>query len=984
MARFRTRARAVDMLGRQQIAGVPTAISELFKNAHDAYADDVIVDYYRSDRLIVLRDDGFGMTPDEYERRWLVLATESKLVSPGSIPMARAGHAPRAVMGEKGIGRLAVAAIGPQVLILSRAERDGELGELLVSLIHWGVFEVPGVDLDAIEIPTLTLPGGTLPTRDDVATLVDWIQENLDGLSPAPPEDLAARIKAELDDFKGVGPAELNEILDGPSLATGAGTHFFIRPADHLITEDLEAREKGEPSELLRLLIGFTNTMTPDHPTSVLNAEFRDHASAVGYENVVAETEFFTPEEFNKADQRIQGEFDAFGQFRGSLYQFNNESIELVIAFEGVRGKETACGPFTIDVAYMQGERKHTSLDPDGFAAMNRKLRQYGGLYIYRDGIRVLPYGNPDVDFLGFEERRSISASDYFFSYRRMFGVIGISRERNSSLREKAGREGFATNDAYRQFRDMLVNLFYEVAFQYFRETGVHAEYFIAKRAENARLDEARRKAAASRRARKAKVGRDLTEFEEALEAGTFESETAELLRNVEAGLALAVTRPDAASAAAAVTRVEERARAQLADTERKLKIERPRGVLLSAPVLRRYNRYENERVRVLEAIFEPTRQQVEQMVEETVTQHGLAIARQLRLEAAVKSSAERARATARDSRSALTRSAEYARDQALALGRRRFAAVQNAISRFDVELESTDVASSSDEALLQFRSRVERELADLRDTAELSLSSAQAQLDGIVWPQNGEIPSSVLDQVEVLASDLEAATERADDQLELAQLGSAVSVINHEFRQTTQSIRRTLRQLKVWAEANPKLGPAYEELKTSFDHLDGYLTLFTPLQRRLHRTEIEMAGSEIEQFLQDLFVKRLDDADIQLNATGRFREHRVVGFTSTLYPVFVNLVDNATFWLAGYPGERAITLDAGDGWMAVRDTGPGLPIDLGDDVFEARVTTKPGGTGYGLFVAREVLRRDGMELLASPASPDRGAELRIFERRDT
>ena len=36
---FRTRARTVDMLGRQQIAGIPTAISELFKNAHDAYAD---------------------------------------------------------------------------------------------------------------------------------------------------------------------------------------------------------------------------------------------------------------------------------------------------------------------------------------------------------------------------------------------------------------------------------------------------------------------------------------------------------------------------------------------------------------------------------------------------------------------------------------------------------------------------------------------------------------------------------------------------------------------------------------------------------------------------------------------------------------------------------------------------------------------------------------------------------------------------------
>src|SRR5207245_1201249 len=56
MATFRARARALDMLGRQQIAGIPTAISELFKNAHDAYATRVEADYYREAQLFVLRD----------------------------------------------------------------------------------------------------------------------------------------------------------------------------------------------------------------------------------------------------------------------------------------------------------------------------------------------------------------------------------------------------------------------------------------------------------------------------------------------------------------------------------------------------------------------------------------------------------------------------------------------------------------------------------------------------------------------------------------------------------------------------------------------------------------------------------------------------------------------------------------------------------------------------------------------------------------
>jgi len=85
MAKFKTRARAVDMLGRQQIANVSTAISELFKNAHDAYADHAEVDYFRSDNLLVIRDDGIGMTKEDFENRWLVLGTESKYTAQNKV-----------------------------------------------------------------------------------------------------------------------------------------------------------------------------------------------------------------------------------------------------------------------------------------------------------------------------------------------------------------------------------------------------------------------------------------------------------------------------------------------------------------------------------------------------------------------------------------------------------------------------------------------------------------------------------------------------------------------------------------------------------------------------------------------------------------------------------------------------------------------------------------------------------------------------------
>src|SRR5438105_8539764 len=159
MAKFTARARTIDMLGRQQIAGTATAISELFKNAHDAYATRVEVDYYRPDKLFLLRDDGIGMSREEFQDRWLTLGTDSK-VGGGVLPYRPSGQEERPIMGEKGIGRLAIARIGPQVLVMTRARRGELLQDLVVALVNWELFELPGINLDEIEIPVETCPAG--------------------------------------------------------------------------------------------------------------------------------------------------------------------------------------------------------------------------------------------------------------------------------------------------------------------------------------------------------------------------------------------------------------------------------------------------------------------------------------------------------------------------------------------------------------------------------------------------------------------------------------------------------------------------------------------------------------------------------------------------------------------------------------------------------------------------------------------------------
>ena len=71
---MRFAARTVDLLGCQQVAGIPTAFHELFKSAHDAYAIHAEVDYWRRNVLLLLRDYGHGMSRTDFEDRRLSVA----------------------------------------------------------------------------------------------------------------------------------------------------------------------------------------------------------------------------------------------------------------------------------------------------------------------------------------------------------------------------------------------------------------------------------------------------------------------------------------------------------------------------------------------------------------------------------------------------------------------------------------------------------------------------------------------------------------------------------------------------------------------------------------------------------------------------------------------------------------------------------------------------------------------------------------------
>ena len=207
------------------------------------------------------------------------------------------------------------------------------------------------------------------------------------------------------------------------------------------------------------------------------------------------------------------------------------------------------------------------------------------------------------------------------------------------------------------------------------------------------------------------------------------------------------------------------------------------------------------------------------------------------------------------------------------------------------------------------------------------------------------------------------ALRDAADADAELVQLGMALAVVTHEFDAVIRSIRDQLQRLKGWANASPQLRPIYNRISANFEHLDGYLALFTPLQRRLYRNPQKISGSEISKFLEDLFGERLKRHEVTLETTKSFSSHSLIGYPSTFFPVFVNLLDNAIYWLKDKNTPRVIKLDERDGAMLVANNGPKIDPKDKEAIFDLRFSRKPAGRGMGLYISKGTLEKAGFSI---------------------
>lgn len=984
MAQFKTKARALDLLGRQQIAGIPTAINELIKNAHDAYADHFDIDFLRRSNMLILRDDGVGMSKNDFLDRWLTLGTDSKVaVNNNVLPPKDPTKSQRPIMGEKGIGRLAIASIGSQVLILTKAKFDS-CSKIVAAFISWDIFELTGLNIDDVVVPVKEFEG--IPTEEDINLLKDECINSLKALNEK--GKICAtdcqRIVCLISEFN----SNLNEVysvIGGNTFIQDGGTHFFVSPVSDSLVSDIEGDgDSNEATKMEKMLMGFHNTMTPNHPQPTINIAFRDYRHDDGsFVSLLEEKQFFTPEEFEIADHHFIGQFDEFGQFKGTIRIYGEKTYNHIINWRDNHYKETDCGPFSINLAYLQGELKSSRVDVENYGIIRRKGDKYGGLYIYRDNIRILPYGDSDYDFLDIEKNRSKRASTYFFSYRRMFGAIEIADGQHSKLIEKAGREGFIENKAYRQLQAILKNFFWQLAADFFNDKGgtPQSEFYNIRKSEINLYYQALERRDKLAKGKKDKFVRDLDKFFMSLSEHKFEKDCDNLILQFRNELSSLIYMKDADIASQRLIDSEMRTRQALADYRRKVSINPPKGFALTKSIRIDYESYLNEFNILDKNIFKSHFEQIDSLVEEFTNRLKLEVNKRKRLEQAVDLISKEALSINKQKK-------EETIDIVSKVSKKIKELTNELILDLDTQIREVKgqfklLSTKDDFNLVSERMTMEKQIDAIsqRNTEVMDRIIRQFESFYVEKAENGQIVTS--DQIaEATSEELEVLRERLQTDIELSQLGLAVGIVHHEFNGTVNSIRHSISDLKAWSEVNQNLEKVYKNIKINFEHLDGYLNLFTPLNRRLNRRREDISLLDVKTFLIDLFKARLERHQIVFKHTNGFARRKLFGFRSTFYPVFVNIIDNAIYWLkqSDIP-EKVIRLHADDTGVYLSNNGIAIKPQDKERIFEMHFSRKINGRGMGLSISREVLEAEGYSLILDEPRENSTVTFKIFKK---
>ena len=438
---FEPYARLLTMLSEQLIKNEVVALTEVVKNAYDADSPWVKITFEKFDSnmvasknsRIIIEDAGCGMSESTLKNDFINPASAHKKIEKeagNTTPMGRV------YQGEKGIGRFSLFKLGKKITVITKTTEDIKARRLELDL---SIYEDEFIKENNEQYKLSEIPIWYSESDDTDFTekiyLDNSLRQRLNKGTIIIVEELNDNWgKNKFDKLKG----ELFSLISNV-YGEDFGIYFF---EGNTFVPTIEITEKRTLENIIE-------------QKAVLNVEGTYDESGRKY--------IFTINGKDKvvelSDKTISG-LSLFRDFKKSIEDRNLSFDDYV----------TTCGSFKFKFYIFDPDKKNTRTKYK-MTDEDWEIVKKNRVFLYRDGIRVFPYGSIKDDWLQVDTIRGTKRASAMFSNDQVVGYIDITYKGNPNLKDKTNREGLLeVGESYSDFLSIIQMFLQHIKVYYYDE----------------------------------------------------------------------------------------------------------------------------------------------------------------------------------------------------------------------------------------------------------------------------------------------------------------------------------------------------------------------------------------------------------------------------------------------------------------------------------------------------------------------------------
>lgn len=394
---FKISSALKDLVGKDLITSDNVAIFELVKNSYDAYSNHVVITF--TENKITIADNGKGMSLSDLKNKWLFLGFSAKKDGTedevNDKQKSYRDKIRRFYAGAKGIGRFSCDRLG-RLLTITTKTRDSLLAEQI--LVDWANFEVDQkIEFDNVDVEHRTLNvDNVFPDQESHGTIIE-IEDLHDEETPWTRKHIL-ELKRSLQ--KLINPySETNDF----------------------VIEIVCEREQKMDLQKLHDGVGFDR--------DIVNGPLKNSITEI----LKLKT--------TQIDVRISDGFvyTTLTDRGVDIYRIREHNIH----FPMIKNA-------TVSLSFLNRAAKYNFTRLMGVDSIN-----FGSVFLFRNGFRILPFGETGDDSWGIDFRAQQGRARYLGS-RDLMGRVDVTVEDVSELKEVSSRDsGLVDTPMARQVKDL-------------------------------------------------------------------------------------------------------------------------------------------------------------------------------------------------------------------------------------------------------------------------------------------------------------------------------------------------------------------------------------------------------------------------------------------------------------------------------------------------------------------------------------------------